>query len=248
MKILVIGASDSAGTSLPDPAQSWRATLERELPPLLGESVEIPHVRFYTYVPGAQEYIAQHVNEHRPDVTIVAATAYGFAYRTVGGRFIRLLGWTAGRWLERHIEAWDAAVAHANCPIWRVHDFARRTVHGTIGTAPYSTLADTLGGYEQLVGKLLQDERMRVVLMGATHPGEVVARVRNANAAIDRFNVALASLAESRHCEWLDRQRLLEKLDPLGHGLLQRDGVHRTAAYHRHLASALNGLVSNWPT
>ncbi|MEP6871659.1 MAG: hypothetical protein ABI939_07395 [Anaerolineaceae bacterium] len=243
VKILVIGASDSDGSNLPDPAQGWLATLERELPPRIGETVELPYVRFYTYVPGAQAYVDREVSRHKPDVTIVAATAAGFAYPMVGGRLIRLLGWRTGRRFERRIHSWDAAVRHSDGPKRRLHDSAQFIARHTIGASGYSTLEATVDGYGGLIERLARDEQTRVVIMGATHPaGALREQAPKAATAIDQFNILLAAKTRSHHFEWLDRQALTAPL--AADEVMQRDGLHKTGAFHRQIADALLGLLS----
>lgn len=86
MKALIIGASESDGSNLPDPSQGLPAILARELPALAGQPVELAYARFDTCVPGAGQYVDRQIQNHQPDVTIVAATAAGFAYPMVGAR------------------------------------------------------------------------------------------------------------------------------------------------------------------
>lgn len=243
VKILIIGASDSDGSNLPDPSRGWRMTLQRELPPLIGEAVELPYARFYTYVPGAEPYIDRQIRRHQPDVTIVAATAAGFAYPMVGARLINLLGWRTGRWFERRIHSWDGSAAHSDGPNRRLHDAAQWVAHRTIGASGYTTLEATLSGYGSLIDRLARDEQTRVVIMGATHPaGALRERAPGATTAIDQFNSALSAKTRTRHFEWLDRQALTAELSD--DDVMQRDGLHKTAAFHRHIADALLGILS----
>ncbi len=244
VKLLVIGASDSDGSNLPDPDQGWLATLERELPPRLDEPFEVlPYVRFYTYVPGAEAYVDRQITLSQPDVTIVAATAAGFAYPMVGGRLIKLLGWRRGRWFERRIHAWDGVALHSDGPKRGVYDAARTVAHHTIGTSGYSTLEATLEGYSGLIDRLARDEQTRVVIMGATHPaGALFVKTPGAVTAIDQFNTVLSAKTVSRHFEWLDRQALTAPLAEKE--VMQRDGLHKTATFHRQIADALLGILA----
>ncbi len=129
-------------------------------------------------------------------------------------------------------------MAHQDGPNRRLHEMARVLAHRTVGAAGYSTMEETLAGYRSLIDRLARSEQMRVVIMGATHPGgELRERAPGAETAIDQFNLALASKTRSRHFEWLDRQALR-----VAHGdadVMQRDGLHKTAAFHRHIADAL---------
>ena len=115
--------------------------------------------------------------------------------------------------------------------------------HHTIGASGYSTLEATLEGYANLIDRVARDEQTRVIVMGASHPaGALLASAPRAAAAIDQFNTVLSAKTLSRHLEWLDRQELTGLL---AHGeVMQRDGLHKTATFHRQIADALLRILA----
>ena len=204
----------------------------------------MPYGRFYTYVPGAQWYVERQIVRHQPDVTIVAATAAGFAYPMVGGRLIRLLGWRTGRWFERRVYSWDGAVRYRDGPNRRLHNPRLFIARHTIGASGYSTLEATVSGYSSLIERLARDEQTRVVIVGATHPaGALRERAPKAATAIDQFNTLLAAKTRSHHFDWLDRQALASPL--AADEVMQRDGLHKTAMFHRQIADSLLGILAS---
>ncbi|MBA4180328.1 MAG: hypothetical protein C0506_07050 [Anaerolinea sp.] len=243
MKVLILGASDSAGTSLPDPSRSWRAILERELPPLVGEAVEVPHARLYTYVPGSVGFASRQIEAHQPDVVVVAATVVGFAYPTVAGRVRHLSGWRAGRWMERHSQSWEMHDQQD----WgrarrRLYRIAQTTARRTIGVAGMSSFEQTLADYEALIERVAREEQIHGIIMGATHPsGAMLASAPDSPALIDRFNTALEAKTVGRRFDWVDRQGMRAALAAEA---MLGDGLHKTPSFHRRIADTLLPLLA----
>ena len=243
MKVLIIGASDSAGTNLPDYSQSWRAILERELSPLIGgEPVEVGHAKLYTYVPGSLDFASRQIDLHQPDVAIVAATVVGFAYPTIAGRVRNVLGWKAGRWVERHSQSWEM---HDQQDWGRVQQRAYRLAQGaarrTVGVAGMSSFDRTVADYGAVIDRIARDEAMHGIIMGAMHPARaMLASAPDAPKLIDQFNAVLEAKTTGRRFDWVARQGMSATM---AEEATLRDGLHKTATFHRRIADALLPLL-----
>lgn len=230
MKVLVIGASDTLGTYLPDPSEGTFNILVRELPALLNEAVTVSHMRFYSHFPNAPKHALAHVRERAPDITIVAAHSMAFSTQSVGARLVHIFGWKVGRWLERRI--WDAdARAQKGGILGRVRAPAQRAAHRIIGTAPYASVEDTVRRYGETIGLLARIEEMELLLLGTFQPrrdGEVEPHVR--------LNAGLAAIAAARRLRWIDRQAIVAGL---GEAAFQANGRYSTPLVHRKVADAI---------
>lgn len=227
MKVLIIGASDTLGTYLPDPSQGTFKTLERELPLVLNESVEVTHMRFYSHSPKAPEHAQTSVRARGPDVVVIAAHSLAFSTPTLGARLIHLLGWRVGRWIERRV--WDAdARAKQGGILGPLRSPARTIAHRVIGTSTYASVDDTILHYSETIRLLARFEDMQVIVLGTFHPfrgGDTTPHVQ--------LNAGLATVAATHRLHWLDRQALVTGL---GDAAFQPSGRYSTALVHRKVA------------
>jgi hypothetical protein len=70
--MLVIGSSDTAGTSLPDPS------VARELGEAIGEAVEVIDLPVFHQGPKAVPRVTGALDRHQPDLVVFAFGAYAF--------------------------------------------------------------------------------------------------------------------------------------------------------------------------
>ncbi|MBI5947512.1 MAG: hypothetical protein HY875_05200 [Chloroflexi bacterium] len=234
MKVLMIGASDTLGTYLPDPSQGTFSILARELPPLLHDSVEVAHMRFYSHFPKAPEHAESSVRDRAPDVTIIAAHSMAFATPSVGARLVHIFGWKAGRWLERRI--WDAdARARKGGILAPLRDPARAVAYRVIGVSTFASVEETIRHYGETMKRLARFEDMQVIVLGTFQPrrdGDIAPHVQ--------LNTGLAALAREHRLKWIDRQAIVTSL---GDDAFQPGGRYSTALVHRKVADAVIDAV-----
>ena len=234
MNVMLIGASDTLGTYLPDRSQGTFATLQRELPAALRTDVEVTHMRFYSHFPNAPQHALRNVQQRAPDVAVVAAQSMAFGSPSVAGRLVHLFGWKTGRWLERRI--WDAdRRARQGNPIGKVREPLRTLVVHTIGTATYATVDQTIGHYSETIGLLARVEQMQLLVLGTFQP-----RRDGATEPGVKLNAGLAKAAEAHRAPWIDRQALV---DGLGPDAYQPNGLHSTPLVHRKVADAVIAAI-----
>lgn len=234
MKVLMIGASDTLGTYLPDRSQGTFNTLARELPGLVNEPVEVSHMRFYSHFKDAPQHALANVTERAPDVAVIAAHSMAFTRPSVAARLVHLFGWKTGRWLERRI--WDAdRLARRNRAVRKLQKPARAVAHRTIGTTVYASVEDTIKTYGETVGRLARIEDMQIILLGTFQPrrdGEIAPHAR--------LNAGLAEVAAKYRLPWIDRQELVNGLGP---SAFQENGQFSTALVHRKVADAIIAAI-----
>ena len=118
MKVMILGASDTLGTYLPDRSQGTFPILARELPAVLNEPVEVSHMRFYSHFKNAPQHAFTNVRERAPDILVVAAHSMAFTGASVGARLVHLFGWKTGRWDRVVFSNWLRRGGRAQAP-WR---------------------------------------------------------------------------------------------------------------------------------
>jgi len=230
LKVLVMGASDTLGSYLPDPSEGTFNILARELPDVLHDSVEVSHMRFYSHFKNSPGHAAASVRERSPDITILAAHSMAFSTESVGARLVHLFGWKTGRWLERRIWAADAEARKGGIAA-RVQNPARGYARRLIGTTTYSSVEATIGHYAETVGLLARLEDMELLLLGTFQPrrdGEIEPHAR--------LNRGLAGVAAARRIGWIDRQEIVSNL---GADAFQSNGLYSTPLTHRKVADAV---------
>lgn len=243
MRLLILGASDSEGTLLPNFADSWREKLRLGLPALIGEDVEVFHRRIYVHVPGADAYVERVLEEDRPDFVILGATGYAFSTSSVGNRLRRLLGERAGTWFERKSARFDRATEkEEGTAAERVNYTAHWLAGKLIGRDSLSSSSEVFAAYRRTIDRLARDEDLDAIILGTTYNGpRVQRRLPHLRALVDRFNVDMRALAESRRFGWLDRQAIINALPD---STARPDQMHTGAEVHAAYAAALLPLIA----
>jgi len=230
MKVVVLGASDTLGTYLPDRSMGTFAILSRELPALFQEPVEVSHARFYSHFPKAPEHAVTTVREREADIAIVAAHSLAFATPSLGARLIHLFGWRVGRWIERRIWDMDGRAKQGGL-LGKIRRPVRATAYRAIGTATYATVEETIEHYAQTVGQLARIEDLQILLLGTFQPR------RDGELGPNRqLNAGLASIAAARRIGWIDRQEIVSGLGP---DAFQESGRYSSPLTHRKVADAV---------
>jgi hypothetical protein len=230
VKVLIIGASDTLGTYLPDPTQGTFPILARELPAALRAEVEVSHMRFYSHFKNAPQHALTNVRQRAPDITVVAAHSMAFTAPSVSGRLVHIFGWKTGRWLERRIWDFDARARRGGVAA-RLRKPAQKVAHRTVGVAPYASVKDTIGHYTETIGLLSRIEEMQLLVLGTFQPrrdGELAPHAR--------LNAGLAAATTARRIDWIDRQAIVTSL---GEAAFQPNGRYSTPLVHRAVADAV---------
>jgi hypothetical protein len=234
MKVLIVGASDTLGTYLPDPSQGTFSILRRELPILMKDSVEVSHMRFYSHFPNAPEHALSNVRQRAPDITVIAAHSMAFATPSVGARLVHIFGWKIGRWLERRI--WDAdARARKGGILTPFRRPVQVLAYRIIGTSTFASVEDTVRRYGETIGLLARIEDMELVMLGTFQPrrdGDVAPHAQ--------LNAGLAAIAAARRIRWIDRQAIVTGL---GDAAFQGNGQYSTPLVHRRVADAIMAAI-----
>lgn len=235
MKVLMIGASDTLGTYLPDRSQGTFNILARELPALVNEPVEVSHMRFYSHFKNAPAHAVTNVRERAPDVAVIAAHSMAFTTPSVSARLVHLFGWKTGRWIERRI--WDAdRTARKNRLVAKVQGPARSLAHHTVGRGTYATVEDTIRTYGETVALLARIEEMQIILLGTFQPrreGDIAPHAQ--------LNRGLAEVAAKHRIPWIDRQELVSGL---GGAAFQENGRYSSPLTHRTVADAVMTAIA----
>lgn len=230
MKVLIIGASDTLGTYLPDPTQGTFPILARELPAALHADVEVSHMRFYSHFKNAPQHALTNVRQRAPDITVIAAHSMAFTAPSVSGRLVHIFGWKTGRWLERRIWDFDARARKGGLAR-RIRRPVQGLAHRTVGVAPYASVDDTIGHYSETIGLLARIEDMQLLVLGTFQPrrgGEIAPHAR--------LNEGLAAATAARRIGWIDRQAIVTSL---GEAAFQPNGRYSTGLVHRTVADAV---------
>ena len=230
MRVLVIGASDTLGTYLPDPAEGTFGILARELSGVLGAPAEVSHMRFYSHFKNAPQHAAASVATRAPDIAIVAAHSMAFATPSIGARLVHLFGWKVGRWLERRIWRADAS-ARRHRVVAGVRKPARAVVHRLVGPVPYATVEATIRHYAETISLLSRVEDMELVVLGTfqhRRGGDIAPHAK--------LNEGLAAIAAAHRVPWIDRQAIVTAL---GDQAFQPNGEYSSPLTHRKVADAV---------
>jgi|GEM_PF-4403791 len=233
---MVIGASDTLGTYLPDPSQGTFPILARELPGRLhGEAVEVSHLRFYSHAKDAARFASAQVLEQAPDVVVLAAHSMAFGTPSVGARLIHLFGWSIGRSMERRIWAFDRKARTSRLAA-AVRKPARRLAHRTVGVATYASVEDTIRDYGETISLLARIEDLQVIVLGTFQP----RRDGDTGPGI-QLNAGLAKVAAAHRLTWIDRQAIVTGL---GAAAFQPNGLYSSPLVHRAVADAVLDAIA----
>jgi hypothetical protein len=242
MKVLMLGNSMDRQHDVP-PGQRRGSLIARELKAAIGEPVEVVTKGFWpsARIPGL---VAQWLDEEQPDLLLITATAYPFAYPSVPLRVAGLLG-PLGSPVRR------AGVGAANTP-WIAHNQVfrglRRFAQLTIGGAYYLSVEEVIANTSEAVRVAVRHEDVVVVLKGPGGGGRYQPTARAAHAAETKRQRVLDSL--ERLCAELH-------VDFIRHDVpdyvrnpdvpLIGDGIHGRTEYHEVAADELiPGLIAAW--
>ena len=238
LRMLVLGHSDSDGTRLADPADSWPQAVAREIP---GLSIELTHRILF---PGrsAARFVENELAASTPDIAVVAVSSFSAAFEFVSNRLREVVGERAARAAIRleHL-AGDLSVSNQ-----RLHGATiapRRAARRLLGTRPASTVESALQSYRDVFQRLARDESVHTIVLGgagyALHHERMNPRMKSVT---ERFDAELRSAAEDHHFDWVSHAGVMG-----GRGAKERfimsDGIHTDEAGQRLVADAVIPLI-----
>ena len=91
LKLLVLGHSDSDGTKLSDPGDSWPRIVERELWSNDGLAITVTHKVLFAGG-NAIGFLERQLDVLRPDIVVVASSSFGATFEAVSNRIEEVLG------------------------------------------------------------------------------------------------------------------------------------------------------------
>ena len=241
LRMLVLGHSDSDGTRLADPADSWPQVVAREMPAVAGLSIELTHRILF---PGGRALarVESALATSTPDIVAVAPFSYSASFEFVSVRLREALGERMARMIlpaERVAARWSSSAA-------RVHAAAvvpRRVARRVIGTRPNLSVAAALQSYAEVFQRLAREEEIQVIVVSSAGFSLYHERMNPRMKAITaRFAVEHRRAAEEHRFDWLAFDELLG-----GRGAKEpyflTDGVHTDEAGQRLVADAVIPLI-----
>lgn len=237
MKMLVIGSSDTAGSSLPDPAVAWPSTVGLELEQLLGEPVEVIDLPVFHQGPKAVPRVVNALDRHQPDLVVFAFGAYAFIVGTVGQRVRRRYGERAYRLFRRIEVRFEGRTANAEGRPARLNHAGRWLARHIIGAEAPATREEVTAIQSEILRELARREGTTLVMLFAPPLGASVEREnRGANRKLDEHRQRMTALGRAHHFLIAD---CVPGFAAATAGLRHSDGVHKGAAGHRIQADAV---------
>jgi hypothetical protein len=242
MKLLLLGNSMDVQRDVAA-GQRRGALIVRDLEEAIGEPVEIVVKTFW---PSARvpQMVGEWLAAEQPDMLLITATAFPFAYPSVPVRIGRLLGPLGPR-------ARRLGVSAANTP-WIAHNATfrglRRLAQLTIGGSTYLTVEEVIANISEAVRVAVRHEDVIVVLKGPGGGGryQPTARAaRRAEAKRQRVLDALEHLCREVHVDFIrhDVPDYLRNPDVP----LTGDRIHGRTEYHEVAAAEVTpALIAAW--
>ncbi|MCC6387876.1 MAG: hypothetical protein IT302_10890 [Dehalococcoidia bacterium] len=246
MKMLVIGSSDTAGTSLPDPTVAWPAAVGRELGQAAGEPVEVIDLPVFHQGPKAVPRVVNALDRHQPDLVIFAFGAYAFIVGTVGQRVRRRYGERAHRLFRRIEVRFEGKTANAEGRPARLNHAGRWLARRVIGAEPTATREEVTAIQTEIMRELARREGVTVVVLFAPPVAASVDREnRGANRKLAEHRDRMTALGRAHRFLIAD---CLPGFAAATAGLRHSDGVHKGAAGHRIQADAVMAALLTPPS
>ena len=203
-RLLVLGTSGSAGSTLSNPEHAWPYLVHAGLTERCGP-IELVNLRFATETDGALAYLDRKLREFPAEWVVLLTTGYPITARTVPYRINRWLGRERMLKTEGYAHRFDRATGRGS-PLLRpvnrsVHWLARRV----IGTATLARYESIVGSYAQAITRLSRLESALVTIIGAGLPRSPIARGNPAAIGdVARFNAELSEAARRHRMAWVD--------------------------------------------
>jgi hypothetical protein len=247
MKLLVIGSSDTGGSTLPDPSQAWPFLVAAEIEPIIGEPLDVTDLPLVPAGPKAVPRVEAALAKAEPDIVVFAFGGYHFLVGTVGLRVRRRYGERAYRLFRRLELRFEGMTADAHGGRARLNRAGRRLARIVIGAEPLATEEEVTSIELEIMRQLSQREGTIVVIMYAPPLADGVDREnKGANRRLAVHRDFMNAAARRHHFLIADciPGFAAAATSPLRHS----DGVHKNAAGHRIQADAIMAALLSEPS
>lgn len=243
MKLLVFGHSDSDGSHLLDPADSWPRVLQRSLSEAGGE-VDVLHRRLYAG-PTAAEYVERQFERERPDVVVMATSTYAVVVRLVSNHVRERWGDRAAAAALRLEQFAGRHPGRPGSPGAAAITVGRRLGRKLIGTRPALAADGLIEHYRDCMRSLARHEDVRTIILGGAGFTREVGRLNPGFDSEERkIQERLRDLALSHRFAWLVHEDLLG--GPAGKArFFLSDGMHTDEHSQRLVADAILPMVAH---
>jgi lysophospholipase L1-like esterase len=242
MKILILGHSDSDGSRLRDANDGWPWILQRRLKTEAGIDAEVVH-RLLFAGPTAVRYMEREVARARPDIVIVATSAYEVVVELASNRVRRRFGERAGtavNRLERRAARLSAQLGHRGK---RAFTAVRGAGRKAIGTEPAFNFEALVDCYTQSLDSLARSEDIRTIIFGGLGYGRELQQLNpKLNDLQDEFHRRLRERAAEHRFAWVVHEEILGGREGKLR-FMQPDGVHSNEEAQLLAAAAVLPLV-----
>ncbi|MEO8541572.1 MAG: hypothetical protein ABI577_17655 [bacterium] len=238
MRLLILGTSSTSGQGLPDTSKAWPWLAEAELPAMLGEPVELEHIRLFPIGPKAVPMAKAAIERANADVIVFSFGAYPCAVATVSAKLGKRFGPKAQRWFRTAETKFDERTGSTTLKPRRMNNWVRAFGRKVIGIAPLASFEEVTGIQKEIVQALSQLEHTVVavycepfITRGASwgSPG--------ANDVLERDRELISGLARRHHFLIADcRPEYFAA--PNIDDLFLKDALHKSEAGHRLQADA----------
>jgi len=245
VKLLVIGSSDTSGTTLSDPSLAWPLRVARELSEVLGEHVESINLPVVHVGPKAVPRVAGALERENPDIVVFAFGAYHFIVATVGQRVRRRYGERVYGLFRKLEVAFEGKTANDAGDPARLNRAGRWLARRIIGAETLSTEEEVRGIQLEVMRLLAQREGLIAVsLMAPPVAPEVDRENKGANRKLAAHREYMTGVARSHGFLIADCLPGFAAL-AAGNALRHSDGVHKGPEGHRIQGDAvLEALLS----
>lgn len=248
MRLLVLGTSSTSGWGLPDPRKAWPWLAEAELPAILGEPVEMEHVRVFPIGPRAVPMAMEAVERFKPDTVVFSFGAYPCAVSTVSEKLRQRLGPRAYGWFRRAEKKFDAVLGSTAQRPRRVNSWVRWVARRTIGAAPMASFEEVTGIQTEILQGLSKLEHAVVVVYAEPYITKWASQGDpKANEVLDRDREMMHALARKHHFLIAEcKQEFLGAPDP--DAMFLSDALHKSELGHRVQADCLYRALAASPS
>ncbi|MBI5947517.1 MAG: hypothetical protein HY875_05225 [Chloroflexi bacterium] len=245
MRMLVIGSSDTSGTSLADPSEAWPRLVGTELGEVVGETVDVINVPVVPVGPKAVPRVEDALQKHEPDLVVFAFGPYHYIVATVGQRVRRRYGERVYRAFRKIETRFEGATAKVDGAPARLNHMGRWLARRIIGAEPLSTKEEVTGIQLEIMRGLARREGLIVVILHAPDLGERIDREnKGANKRLREHREYMTGVGRSHHfliADCVPGFEAARNQAPLRHS----DGVHKGAAGHRIQADAIMAALQS---
>lgn len=215
---------------------------------MLGELVEMEHVRVFPTGPKAVPMAMAAVERFQPDTVVFSFGAYPCAVATVSEKIRQKLGPRAYRWFRRAEIRFDSATRSSAQQPRRVNRWLRWAGRHTIGVAPMASFEEVTGIQSEILQGLSKLEHALVVVYCEPYITKWASQGDpGANFVLERDRELMHGIARKHHFLIAECKReFLDAPDP--DALFLSDALHKSELGHRIQADCLYRALAQEPS